>query len=346
MKVFAKHPLAFSAVASLALTGCFGGSSSSDDNGDSTIDLSPVTAENERDISISAAESIEGLFSGENTTESFSDALGGISSSSTQSAGTNISTSSNSCTEGDISISQDGDTISYNIDGSCDIELNGGQTATISGGYIFASRDWSDQPCNNPQFSNEFIWGGNPIFTGEGAIDFYIEGGYGFRLASQMPQPVGDGDYCFAFEYGSTSEGLVLETPDRSVEVGPNTSSGVTVTFTVVGDDVFNYSEEVTAGGVFELEEDAFYEVSTSGLELTGEENVDEGSVGDSSQFQPSGQFCPYAGTVTVSGADGSQVEVFFGKDAADPYEVQVIGDVVTEYETCDDFYNDDPVTG
>lgn len=343
MQGFNRYPLAVSVVASVALAGCFGGSSSSDD--DDTADLSPVTAENERDVSVEAAKSVEGLFDGDDTTESFSDALSGFSSSSTQTTANNVGAAGNQCSESDISFSEDGDTISYEVDGSCEIDTDQG-TAEISGGYVFTSGEWDDQPCDSPQMSQEFIWGGNPIFSGDDPINFYIEGGYGFRWASQMPTPIGDGDYCYAFEYGSTDDGLILETSDRSIDVAPNTTSGLIVEFTVQGGDVVGYNEEVTAGGTFELAEGEFYEVSASGLELRGEDEVDEENLGDSSQFEPGGQFCPNAGSVTISGAEGSEVQVFFGSDTQDAYEVEVHGESsVTEYETCDDFYNDEAIT-
>ena len=345
MQGFNRYPLAVSVVASVALTGCFGGSSSSDDNGDSA-DLSPVTAENERDVSIAAAESVGAAGDGEGNLEEFSGALGdlngdGLDGQSVQSMAVHPMDAS-TCTREDVDFDDDGSGVVYDIDGTCTVDLDSGGEVTLSGRMFFsANNEWNDSRCGGSVPSNEIIYGGDPEFTAKGDVDFRIEGGFGFRTANQMSDA---GDFCFNFEYGATEDGLTMESENRSFSLQPSAFTGIYVKGEVDSKGVTDLQQEFYTDGVFELGEGELYEVSFSqDLSTQSGENGGNGNGDpDPEDFQPGGQFCPDSGSMTVSGADGSEVVVTFGEDVEEnEAEVRVEGEDITLYEDCDAFYED-----
>ena len=349
MQGFNRHPLAVSVVASVALAGCFGGSSSSsDDNGD-TADLSPVTAENERDVSIAAAESVGAAGDGPNDLAAFGDALEDANDDGAQSQSTQVQPANEPyCSDDDISINDDGSEVRYSVDdGTCTIDTGEG-LVEVSGAYVFSGdNQWGDSRCDAPDVATEFLYGGDPEFVGEGTVDFRLEGGFGFRQATQMPADLPNGDYCFNFEYGATDEGFLLESDGRSFSLEPNAFKGILVEATVSNNELVSLNQEFYAEGVFELGDGEFYEVSfDQGVATRSEDDTDDDEL-NADDMQLGGQFCPDSGSMTVSGADGSEVVVTFGEDVEeDGAEVRVEGDSVAYYENCDDFYADDPFSG
>ena len=329
---------------SLTLTACGGSSSSSgSSNSNDGPELSPVTGENALTLSRKATSGVGELPGTKDDIMAAFEALGELDADSPETQMAPLA-SAPSCDSGSLSVSGSGESTSFTAN-DCVYQGN-----TYNGTFVTSFGEWSDYPAPPNDISQEFIFAGqNPSFSSTGNINFTLQGGFGYRFASLMPDSPPTGSYRFAFEYGATSDGFQLEAAGTSLSFPPNLSVGWLIEFDVIQTgvdeyDVTNFSQSLTSGGTFELNEGEFYEISFDGIQTDDGDDVSDGSV-DPDAFEPqfNDGFCPNAGTVTISGADGTQAQVFFGTDAPDGYEVQVTGPdgFTEEYATCADFYAD-----
>lgn len=185
---------------------------------------------------------------------------------------------------------------------------------------------WSAYPQNSFEFIMET---GN---DGLSAGNCQMSGGLISRLYSN-PSSDPYGENMFVVEFGTTAAGFTsFCAPDFETTLAPDTLVRNEFSYTTAEDGSVSGSSIVSINGSVELPDGSGYvDITATGLEY--------GVASDgSSQYGEAA--CPSSGEITVSGADGSSVSVYFGDNAPDPYAVQVIGPdgYMAEYQTCEAF--------
>lgn len=172
--------------------------------------------------------------------------------------------------------------------------------------------------------------------TGSGGLagnDCEFNGGLVLRLyAAESPDPYGEN--VFVFEYGTTDDGFIsFCEPDQEVVIAANTLVRNELTYAYLEGGGMTSSNTVSAAGGFEAPDGSGYvTVAAEDLEYSVTDNGE-------SEYGATAS-CPSSGQITITGANDSTANIYFGDDAPAGYAVQVTGPdgFVAEYETCEAF--------
>ncbi|MFP4611536.1 MAG: PQQ-binding-like beta-propeller repeat protein, partial [Thiohalophilus sp.] len=326
----------------LALQGCGGGggSSSTDDPDSDSGATATVSEDNALSVAQEGTRTISSTGGDGGDFTAFANTLPSSSDSSTATAGGADFTTqaTETCDNGgtlEYDVLSDNTSENTTIEYiATDCELDG---ETLDGTFELTVGTWEE-------FSPEGI---ESLFeTRDGPFtttDCSFEGGFGFRVYYDMPETLPGGDYEFVFEYGTTADrDFSASCPDHSYSLAADTSVRNRLEYTLDdnGDLVGSVYNVVTAGGSFESpDDDGTLVFSTTDLEFPVDDN-NESEFGDVA--------CPSGGSFTITGADDNEVTVYFGDDAGDSYEVQVMGPngYLAEYETCSEFLSSSDAQG
>jgi len=323
----------------LGLHGCGGGSGGGDDVdvGDDagTDSLAVVTDDNALAAAQAATSGAGGAGSAGDELSDATSAFASISGGAEEKTARTSVVSAN-CPYGGtlqataLNSTSGGSTIEY-VATDCDT----GGSEPFNGTMVLTVGEWSEFPNGGIE---SLIETDNGPFTGNRCR---FEGAFGWRVYTEMPDTLPDGDYLFVFEYGTTADhGFSVECA-TGADFLLNADSSVrnSLSYTVSGSSYSNYSNTVTVGGSFESPDgEGTLLLSAEDLSYPVDEN-------NESVYGDPGEVCPVNGSITVTGADNTEVAVYFGEDASDPHEVQVIGPdgYTAEFQTCDDFLTATP---
>ncbi|SCZ62287.1 hypothetical protein SAMN03097708_02292 [Thiohalomonas denitrificans] len=323
----------------LGLHGCGGGSSGGDDtdmdSGGGTDATAKVTDDNALAAAQEATRGAGGAGSAGDELSSATDELASISGDAEEKIARTSVVSADCPGGGTLEA-----TALNNTSGSSTIEYvatncDTGGSEPFNGVMVLTVGEWDEFPNGGIE---SLIETDNGAFTGNGCS---FEGAFGWRIYTEMPDTLPDGDYLFVFEYGTTSDhGFSVEC-DTGADFSLNADASVrnSFSYTVSGSTYSNYSNTVTVGGSFESPDgEGTLLLSAEDLSYPVDEN-------NESLYGDSGEVCPDGGSITVTGADNTEVAVYFGDDAPDPHEVQVIGPdgYTAEFQTCNDFLTATP---
>lgn len=311
----------------ITLVACGGGSSSGGSSSE------PITADNALTLSQEATASVSKTGSSGAELENAFDAFGAISSSGSTAAGLQAATTgSYSCPAGG--------TLNYKVEESSSESVSIKYTATdcrpdspsnvVMNGVLTITSS-SSTTADSMVFELVFATGSSGFSNGI----CQFKGGLRYHMTMDQTVLAGGGtEYVYNYSYGATSAGFYSDCSEPPVSLAGSTEVSNVFSYTTDSEGNFvSSSSTVTASGKFVSEEGDSYTISSSGLEYA--------SSGDSSEYGTAS--CPSAGSITVSDGSGGEVQVYFGEDAPEPYEVQVTGPdgFVGEYLSCEAFLND-----
>lgn len=197
---------------------------------------------------------------------------------------------------------------------------------TVNGELYLTVGPWDEFPQNSFEVIME---------TGSAGISTTscgFTGGMVTRFHSdQATDP--NGVNSFVIEIGTTDSGFTAGcTGAEEISVAANTLVRNEFSYSYAADGTMTSSSSLSINGSFEASDGSGYvDVSATNLEY-GVANDGSSLYGEAT--------CPSAGSMTITGAGGSTVSVYFGDDAPAPYVVQVIGPdgYLAEFETCEAF--------
>ena len=311
----------------LALTGC-GGSGGGDDTTadentttDSTEQMAVVTSDNSLSLSQEATRSVSDAGSSGDAMNAASTSLGGIANSGAAMVMDRVTASTADCPGGGTVVvdSLENAVISYSA-----LQCVTADGVVLNGVLYLSSGVWEET--------------GTEVVLETGADGFStgtcsFSGGIAVRFKMEQTQVAEGTQTLVVAEYATSEDGFVSNCGDEAFSLAGGTSVRNEFVYTLNSNgELVSMSNTVTAGGKFEAPDGSGYlNVTSQNLEYTSNTDTYESGYGTAQ--------CPSSGSITVEGDGGSKVDVYFGPDAGDGYEVQVIGpDYPAQYTTCADF--------